>query len=255
VQKNFNIQQTIKCANPQEDCYFYRMSEQQQLDLFGNPVSAQKPAKKTAKPVVRVAVGQTEPAPPIVAPDVAAPIIAPIEAMIESVIEAAAPVAPTPPPVVAFETEKEALYTPRQPKPTVEKAAKSSRGRKSLKELASLAANVQVPPDEVLFEKQYHNIRDVATWFDVKISHIRFWADKFDGILKLRKNGKGDRFFRPEDVKTLQHIHHLLREKKYTIEGAKAFLKKSGGKLSEQQQAVESLKQIRSFLLELKASL
>ena len=57
--------------------------------------------------------------------------------------------------------------------------------------------------------------------FKVNISLVRFWENEFD-ILKPKKNGKGDRLFRPEDVKNLNLIYHLLREKKYTIDGAKA---------------------------------
>jgi DNA-binding transcriptional MerR regulator len=72
--------------------------------------------------------------------------------------------------------------------------------------------------------------------------------------LKLRKNKKGDRFFRPEDIKNLQLIHHLLRERKYTIEGARDFMKKSK-KTNKQFETIESLKKIKSFLLEMKAGL
>jgi len=60
--------------------------------------------------------------------------------------------------------------------------------------------------------------------------------------------------FRPEDVKNLQLIYFLLKEKRYTIEGAKTFLKK-GKKISEQFATIELLKNIRTMLLELKAGL
>ncbi len=68
------------------------------------------------------------------------------------------------------------------------------------------------------------------------------------------KNGKGDRHFRPEDVKNLKLIYHLLRDRKYTIEGAKDFLKNSKA-ATEKYETIQSLTKIRSFLLELKASL
>jgi DNA-binding transcriptional MerR regulator len=67
----------------------------------------------------------------------------------------------------------------------------------------------------------------VAAMFQVNASLLRYWESEFD-LLKPRKNKKGDRFFRPDDIKHLKMIHHLLREKKYTIEGARAYLKKSG---------------------------
>jgi DNA-binding transcriptional MerR regulator len=89
--------------------------------------------------------------------------------------------------------------------------------------------------------------------FNVNASLIRFWENEFD-ILKPKKNAKGDRFFRPEDVKGLRLIYHLLRERKYTIEGAKDFLK-NNNKADEKFAMIESLKQLRSFLSELKTTL
>jgi DNA-binding transcriptional MerR regulator len=99
----------------------------------------------------------------------------------------------------------------------------------------------------------YYPIGTVSDMFKVNQSLIRFWENEFD-ILKPKKNGKGDRLFRPEDVKNLKLIYHLLRERKYTIEGAKDFLKHN--KKAEQRFAmIESLKKIKGFLNELKANL
>ena len=112
---------------------------------------------------------------------------------------------------------------------------------------------LDVPEDCVLYSKQYYPIGDVASMFRVNISLIRFWENEFD-ILKPRKNRKGDRFFRPEDVKNLKLIYFLLKEKKYTISGAKSFIK-SGKKVNERFEAIESLKNIRAMLVELKAGL
>ncbi len=89
--------------------------------------------------------------------------------------------------------------------------------------------------------------------FKVNISLIRFWEKEFD-ILKPKLNGKGDRHFRPEDVKNLKLIHHLLREKKYTIEGANDFLKKNK-KIDEVFEVIEELQRTKLFLLDLKLSL
>ena len=130
---------------------------------------------------------------------------------------------------------------------------KSSRGRMKLADMDILVDLVDVPDDEILFQKRYYNIGAVSEMFKVNISLIRFWENEFD-ILKPKKNGKGDRLFRPEDIKNLQLIYHLLREKKYTIDGAKVFLKKN--KKSEEIFAViDSLKKTRAFLLDLKANL
>jgi DNA-binding transcriptional MerR regulator len=131
--------------------------------------------------------------------------------------------------------------------------ATGKRGRKSLKEIALSADLIQVPEDDILFKKQYYAIGEVATMFRENQSLIRYWETEFD-ILKPRKNRKGDRFFRPVDIKNLVMIYDLLRRRKFTIEGAKDYLKRN--KNSEEKFAmIQSLVKIKSFLLELKASL
>ena len=130
---------------------------------------------------------------------------------------------------------------------------RSPRGRLSLKEVHLNADLIQIPPDDILFQKQYYSIGEVSKWFRVNQSLIRYWETEFD-ILEPRKNRKGDRFFRPIDVKNLVLIHDLLRRRKFTIEGAKEFLKKNK-KADEKFVMVQSLQKIKSFLNELKASL
>lgn len=137
-----------------------------------------------------------------------------------------------------------------QPKPA---AVKQSRGRKSLKDIEAEVDLVEVPEDEILFQKQYYSIGEVAAMFKVNTSLIRFWENEFD-ILEPRKNRKGDRFFKPTDIKNLQMIHDLLRRRKFTMEGAKDFLKKNK-QAKEKYEMVQSLQKMRSFLLQLKANL
>lgn len=130
---------------------------------------------------------------------------------------------------------------------------RSPRGRLSLKEIHLNADLIQIPPDEILFQKQYYSIGEVSKWFRVNQSLIRYWETEFD-ILEPRKNRKGDRFFRPIDVKNLVLIHDLLRRRKFTIEGAKEFLKKNK-KADEKFKMIQSLEKIKRFFNELKASL
>ncbi len=130
---------------------------------------------------------------------------------------------------------------------------KSTRGRKSLKHYTPDPDALSVPEDEILFQKQYYSIGDVALMFNENTSLIRYWENEFS-ILKPKKNKKGDRFFRPEDVKNLKMIYHLLRERKYTIEGAKEFLKNNKA-AGEKHEMIESLEKIKLFLLELKNNL
>ena len=129
----------------------------------------------------------------------------------------------------------------------------STRGRRSLKDIDVNADLIQVPDDEILFQKQYYSIGEVAMMFRENQSLIRYWETEFD-ILQPRKNRKGDRFFRPVDVKNLVLIYDLLRRRKFTIEGAKDYLKKNK-KAEEKFAMIQSLEKIKSFLLELKAHL
>jgi len=139
--------------------------------------------------------------------------------------------------------------------PIVEQTQKrrSPRGRLSLKEVHLNADLIQIPPDEVLFQKQYYSIGEVAAMFRENQSLIRYWETEFD-ILQPRKNRKGDRFFRPVDIKNLVLIYDLLRRRKFTIEGAKDYLKKNK-KAEEKFAMIQSLEKIKSFLLQLKASI
>ena len=122
-----------------------------------------------------------------------------------------------------------------------------------MKEVAAEADLIEIPEDEVLFSKQYYTMGEVAEMFRVNQSLLRFWETEFS-ILQPRKNRKGDRYFRPVDIKNLHLIYHLLRQRKYTIEGAKEFLRKN--KKAEQRfDAIQRLQQIKAFLLELKAQL
>ena len=132
------------------------------------------------------------------------------------------------------------------------KKAKGTRGRKKIKETEP-EEPIEVPEDEILFQKAYYGIGEVAEMFKVNVSLIRYWENEFD-ILQPRKNRKGDRFFRPTDIKNLQLIHDLIRRRKFTLEGAKEFIKQNK-QANEKHELIQSLQKIKSFLLELKANL
>ncbi len=167
-------------------------------------------------------------------PEVASPVIVEENKIAQVISE----------PVVKIKEEQETLIAVVSP---------GKRGRKSLKEIAISADLIQVPEDDILFKKQYYAIGEVATMFRENQSLIRYWETEFD-ILQPRKNRKGDRFFRPVDIKNLVLIYDLLRRRKFTIEGAKDYLKKN--KRAEEKFAmIQSLEKIKGFLLEIKASL
>ena len=78
--------------------------------------------------------------------------------------------------------------------------------------------NIQLP------EKLYYSISELAKAFDVNASLIRFWEKEFD-VIAPKKNARGVRKFTPEDVKNLELIYHLVKERGFTLEGAKTHLK------------------------------
>lgn len=131
---------------------------------------------------------------------------------------------------------------------------KGKRGRKSYTETYATIDEIDVPSDNDLKKKLYYSISEVAVWFKVTNSQIRFWENEFD-ILKPRKNRKGDRLFRVEDIQNLKIIYYLLRNRKFSIEGAKEYLKANKHKTNTQMQLKETLQKFKSFLLEVKANL
>jgi DNA-binding transcriptional MerR regulator len=169
----------------------------------------------------------------------------------------AVPVKAEPAPVPEVQPTPAATVPPlREPTAGRKNAAKtgpSKRGRKSLKQATAEADLIEIPADEVLFGKQYYTMGEVSEMFKVNQSLLRYWETEFD-ILQPRKNKKGDRYFRPVDIKNLHLIYHLLRQRKYTIEGAKDFLR-NNKKAKERFEVIERLQQIRNFLLEWKAQL
>ncbi|QEH43957.1 MerR family transcriptional regulator [Chitinophaga sp. XS-30] len=103
-------------------------------------------------------------------------------------------------------------------------------------------------------DKQYYSISEVAGMFRVNTSLVRYWENEFD-ILQPKKNRKGDRLFRQEDIQNLKLIYHLLRERKYTIEGAKQKLREDKRVASRNFEMIKSLQKVRQFLTELKDQL
>jgi DNA-binding transcriptional MerR regulator len=111
-----------------------------------------------------------------------------------------------------------------------------------------------VPDANTLAKKLYYPIGEVAGWFNVNTSLIRYWEKEFKQ-LQPRKTRKGDRLFRAQDIEFLKQIYYLLREKKYSIDGAKTYLKNNKEKATKDLSLLNNLKDIRNFLLSLKASL
>jgi len=110
------------------------------------------------------------------------------------------------------------------------------------------------PYKEKEIAKLYYTIGEVAAMLDVNTSLIRFWDKEFD-ILELKKNKKGNRLFTPKDVENLKIIYHLVKERGFTLAGAKKKMGENKTDVAQNSEVVEKLREIRGFLVELRDSL
>ncbi|MEB8330767.1 MerR family transcriptional regulator [Flavobacteriaceae bacterium KMM 6897] len=103
-------------------------------------------------------------------------------------------------------------------------------------------------------EKRYYGIGEVAKAFNVNTSLIRFWEKEFD-VLQPKKNAKGNRKFTPQDIKNLQLIFHLVKERGFTLEGAKTHLKEEKLKTLSTFDIISKLEGIKAELIKIKNQL
>ncbi len=108
-----------------------------------------------------------------------------------------------------------------------------------------------MPYKEKEIEKKYYTIGEVADELGVATSLIRFWEGEFDNI-KPKKNRKGNRQFTKEDLQNVKLIYHLVKEKGYTLQGARDFISNGVDTATGKMEMIESLKKIRAFLTDLR---
>ncbi len=219
----------------------------QQLDLFGMPVENPAQSKKFKQPVKTHIISPKESLKEEVAPIHTASLSA-----AQEIMDVPAPILDATQIVYSSEQIVVKIKAPTVPKETSKQESK--RGRKSFKEINATVDLIDVPDDETLQKKLYYSISEVASWFKVNTSLLRYWENEFD-ILQPRKTRKGDRLFRTEDIKNLELIYFLLRQRKFSIEGAKSYLKNNKAKIDTETQLVSALNGFKRFLLELKSSL
>jgi DNA-binding transcriptional MerR regulator len=102
--------------------------------------------------------------------------------------------------------------------------------------------------------KLYYSIGEVAELFDVNASLIRYWEKEFD-ILKPQKNKKGNRLFTPGDLDNLRIIYHLVKERGFTLQGAKDKLRENKQDVVSHVEIIDSLNRLKGFLINLKEQL
>ncbi|MFN5168635.1 MAG: MerR family transcriptional regulator [Cyclobacteriaceae bacterium] len=100
-------------------------------------------------------------------------------------------------------------------------------------------------------EKIYYSIGEVSEMFHVAPSLIRFWESEFD-ILQPKKNRKGNRQFTKEDIENVRTIYHLVKEKGFTLQGAKEMLKNDTQSVRDKMDMIDKLKSVRTFLTQVR---
>lgn len=103
-------------------------------------------------------------------------------------------------------------------------------------------------------EKLYYSISEVAELFEVNQSLIRFWEKEFD-ILTPKKNKKGNRMFTPKDIENLKLIYHLVKERGYTLQGARDKLRDNRDDVLNKVEILATLQRMRNFLTEMKQNI
>ena len=102
--------------------------------------------------------------------------------------------------------------------------------------------------------KLYHSISEVAAMFGVNASLIRFWEKEFD-IIKPKKNTKGNRLFTQQDIDSIALVHHYVKERRLTLEGARQKIKGNRYDAENSFKVVQSLKNIRAMIVEISDNL
>lgn len=110
-----------------------------------------------------------------------------------------------------------------------------------------------IPSDEEL-KKRYYSISEVATMFDVSTSLIRFWENEFE-VLKPHKNAKGDRRFTLDNIAQMRRIYHLVKERGFTLQGAKQELRNVHDGSKKKTEALRTLREVRDGLKAIKEQL
>ena len=104
-------------------------------------------------------------------------------------------------------------------------------------------------------EKYLYTIGEVATILDENVSLVRFWSNEFPKFIKPQRNAKGNRLYTKEDIETFKHIHLLVKVEGLTLEGAAKRLKGDRREIVSKAQVLETLKNIRRQLAEIREEL
>lgn len=178
-----------------------------------------------------------------------------IEEVTADVIEEVAEEILEPEAMVETPVEEPPIPTTTEPDAPAPAKPKSTRGRKPVRLAGEddTEPAADIIPEDWKGEKKYYTIGEVAEFFKVKTSHIRFWTNEFK--MKVRTTRKGDRLYTPENVKELRAIYHLVKERGFTLTGAKTKLRAQNKRDVTTVDLKTSLTQFRNKLLILREQL
>lgn len=103
-------------------------------------------------------------------------------------------------------------------------------------------------------DKRYYKIGEVAKAFNVNVSLIRFWEQEFE-VIKPKKNAKGNRLFTKEDIENFKLIFNLVKERGFTLDGAKQKLKKNPNDVVNNHEVISRLERVKAELKKIKNQL
>lgn len=104
-------------------------------------------------------------------------------------------------------------------------------------------------------EKLFYSISEVADILGESVSLVRFWSNSFPKLIKPQRNAKGNRLYTSADIDVLKQVHFLVKDKGMTLDGAEKALGVQKTGVDRSVKALESLKEIRAQLLEIKNAL
>jgi len=111
-----------------------------------------------------------------------------------------------------------------------------------------------MPNIPTFFEKRYYPIRDVAAMFEVNTSTLRFWEKQFPE-LRPKTNARGVRMYSPENIETLRQIYYLVKERGFTLKGAKQKKQQNTDETAQVEDVVRRLMKLREELQQFKKTL
>jgi len=105
--------------------------------------------------------------------------------------------------------------------------------------------------DQLSPTKRYYSISEVSRIFGLSVAKLRFWEENFPS-LKIQRNRSGERVFQHKDLEHLQLIYELVEERRFTLEGARNYIKNKQHKQSETAELLARLQRLRGFMVELR---